>query len=122
MNLGLWRVWKKMPEVQLLAQTYDSITFQFPDENNSSKEAGVISKALALIRVELKANSGRSYTVPGEAKVGWNWGAEVTAEDRFASALAGKKQQRLNVEGLRKWSPSVPDKRARPTGLKRITL
>ena len=33
MNLGLWRVWRQLElggPVQLLAQTYDSITFQYP--------------------------------------------------------------------------------------------
>jgi DNA polymerase I-like protein with 3'-5' exonuclease and polymerase domains len=105
MNLGLWRVWKHMPQVQLLAQTYDSITFQFQDLGREY-EAGVVAEALERIRVELTHPNGRKYVVPGEAKVGWNWG--------YASAR--------NPQGLAKWSPRTPDPRARLTGLSKIAF
>lgn len=104
MNLGLWRVWNKMPHVQLLAQTYDSITFQYADQGHEY-ESRVIQDALELIRVELQHPSGRKYIVPGEAKVGWNWGYY---SDK-------------NPEGLAKWSARVPDTRVRRTGLQRFT-
>jgi DNA polymerase I len=68
MNLGMWRVWKHMPEVQLLAQGHDAIDFQYRPEH----EAEIIPKALKLIEVELE-HKGRKFVVPGEAKVGWNW-------------------------------------------------
>jgi DNA polymerase I-like protein with 3'-5' exonuclease and polymerase domains len=100
MNLGLWRVWKYMPEVELLAQTYDSITFQV----HESKADVAIANALDLIRVELTAPSGRSYIVPGEAAVGWNWG--------YASET--------NPDGLVKWNPKKPDQRERTQPLQRI--
>lgn len=100
MNLGLWRVWYKMPQVQLLAQTYDSITFQGPDD---AKFDLLVQEALERIRIELVAPNGRKYAVPGEAKVGWNWGA--------ANAK--------NPEGLAKWSLQG-DRRQRLVGLKRI--
>jgi DNA polymerase I-like protein with 3'-5' exonuclease and polymerase domains len=100
MNLGLWRVWKYMPECQLLAQTYDSITFQVREDLDLDP---IISRVLDLIRIELKSNSGRSYIVPGEAAVGWNWG--------YASET--------NPDGLRKWSPGG-DKRERTALLSRI--
>lgn len=116
MNLGMWRVWRYMPEVQLLAQTYDSITFQYLDKG-PEYENQIIQKVLQLIRVELVAPGGRKYTVPGEAKVGWNWGAEITPADQERARLAGRKAPRLNTEGLRKWSPKVPDARQRATGL-----
>lgn len=103
MNLGLWRVWKNQPGVQLLAQTYDSITFQYKDLGHEY-ESEVLSTALQHIRVELQHPSGRRYVVPGEAKMGWNWGY---ASDR-------------NSEGLAKWNPSVPDARVRRTGLQRL--
>lgn len=116
MNLGLWRVWKHMPEVELLAQTYDSITFQF-DESADADD--IIGRALELIRVELRAQNGRSYIVPGEAKVGWNWGYEVTPADVAKAAAARKKIPRLNPEGLRKHTFGKIDDRTRALGLNR---
>jgi DNA polymerase I-like protein with 3'-5' exonuclease and polymerase domains len=102
MNLGLWRVWKHMPEVKLLAQTYDSITFQVLDNSNLDD---VVSEVLERIKVQLKSPSGRSYIVPGEASLGWNWG----------------KQSSTNPDGLMKWKPGG-DKRERTAPLQRIML
>lgn len=116
MNLGLWRVWKHMPQVQLLGQTYDSITFQFRE---SADESQIVQEALERIRVELEAANGRKYVVPGEAKTGWNWGSQVSQEDRARSVKAGQKPQRLNLEGLVKWKPGRVDTRKRLTGFAR---
>jgi len=113
MNLGLWRVWKKMPEVQLLAQTYDSITFQFPEELD---EHAIVSRALDLIRVELARPDGRPYVVPGEAKVGWNWGAMVEERDQEKARAEGRKVPRVNLDGLRHFVPDKPDTRRRQGG------
>jgi hypothetical protein len=117
MNLGLWRVWQHVPEVELLAQTYDSITFQFDDRLD---EAEIITKVLDLIRVELVSPSGRRYVVPGEAKVGWNWGNAVTEADRAKAKAEGKKVPRLNLDGLVKFNPKARDGRTRHNGLQRI--
>jgi DNA polymerase I-like protein with 3'-5' exonuclease and polymerase domains len=92
MNLGLWRVWKYMRDVQLLAQTYDSITFQIREDKPVDD---LISEVLARIRIELKSQSGRSYIVPGEASIGWNWG----------------KFSETNPDGLKKWSPGKEDRK-----------
>jgi DNA polymerase I-like protein with 3'-5' exonuclease and polymerase domains len=110
MNLGLWRVWRAMPEVQLLAQTYDSITFQYRETED---ENAIIHRALKLIEVELFAPSGRRYCVPGEAKVGFNWGARI--DDKKTGKIT-------NDEGLIKWNPNIPDLRRRRIGLDRIAL
>lgn len=99
MNLGLWRVWKHLPECELLAQTYDSITFQVKTIHPVDD---LISQVLDLIRVELTAPSGRSYIVPGEATIGFNWG----------------KISDTNPDGLRKWYPGIRLERLNP--LKRI--
>ena len=109
-NLGLWRVWKYLPQVQLLAQTYDSITFQYPE---SADETEIIETALDLLKVELRSPSDRSYIVPGEAKVGWNWGNLVTKEDQEKALKAGKKVPRLNPGGLTKWNKNKKDERSR---------
>lgn len=118
MNLGLWKVWKHMPEIQLLAQTYDSVTFQYREEED---ENAIISKALQLIEsVVLTAPNGRQYKVPGEAKIGWNWGAQVTPADVARAVAAGKRAPRLNSEGLIKWKKEKKDMRVRAVGLKRV--
>lgn len=93
MNLGLWRVWKYMPQVQLLAQTYDSITFQVKE----SQLDDAVAEALERIQIPLESSSGRKYVVPGSAAVGWNWGYVSDA----------------NPNGLVKWQPGVPDVRKR---------
>ncbi len=122
MNLGLWRVWKHMPQVQLLGQTYDSITFQFRDRPGEAER--IIPEALERIRVELTEPGGRKYVVPGEAKIGWNWGPAVAVPDgpRQDRGADGRKLPRPNPEGLIKWKPGKPDLRTRQTGFQRIML
>lgn len=110
MNLGLWRVWHKMPQIQLLAQGFDSITFQFRESDN---ELDIVAQALELIRVELKAPNGRSYVVPGEAKTGWNWGYREVNK---------KTGQVKNEEGLWKVTPGKNDNRVRKIGLQRTAF
>lgn len=100
MNLGLWRVWRHERRVELLAQTYDSITFQF-DQREDADE--IISNVLELIKIELRSPHGRSYVVPGECKWGFNWGSRVTEDDRSRATREGRKAPRLNLDGLRKW-------------------
>jgi len=119
MNLGLWRVWKYMPQVRLLAQTYDSITFDYEDRGHDY-EAEIIGRALELIKVDLFSPTGRRYSVPGEAKIGWNWGNQTLQSDLDKAIASGKKVPRLNPEGLRKFSFKSPDLRSRATGLNRV--
>jgi DNA polymerase-1 len=72
LNLALWRIWHNMKNVRLCAQVHDAVYFQYPE---SADEAQIISQALGYISTPLHdPKSGRSYNVPGEAKVGWNWG------------------------------------------------
>ena len=108
MNLGLWRVWRYEPRAQLLAQTYDSITFQVREQDVDE----VIARVLELIAVELVSPSGRRYVVPGEAKLGWNWGSYADSSDQEKARKAGRKLPRLNPDGLIKWKPGA-DKRQR---------
>jgi hypothetical protein len=89
-----------MPQCKLLAQTYDSITFQVLDDKRLDD---TVEEALHLIRVELLAPSGRSYIVPGEASIGWNWG----------------KASQSNPDGLAKWKPGG-DSRSRTAPLQRV--
>ena len=70
LNIGLMRLWSHFGNrIQVLLQLYDAIYFQFREDDN---EQELISEALRLIDVPLE-HQGRIFTVPGEAKVGWNW-------------------------------------------------
>lgn len=97
-NLGLWRIWHHMPEVQLLAQTHDSVTFQYPE---GSDEPAIVAKALSLMDVEM-THGERRLIVPGEAKVGFNWASKSLT----------------NPDGLIKYKGV--DSRVRRTGLNRV--
>lgn len=119
-NLGLWRVWKYLGrnDVQILGQCHDSIAFQYKE---SADEQTIVQKALKLIQVELVAPNGRKYVVPGEAKIGWNWGVQITQRDIDEAKAKGKKSWRLNLDGLVKFKIGKPDTRVRAVGLKRLS-
>jgi DNA polymerase-1 len=107
-NFWLWRVWAtrllhKMG-VQLLAQTHDSITLQFPEEESEQDIIVIIMHFLDEISLT-DPKTRRIYIAPGEAKVGWNWAPF---------------HQELNPGGLKKWKIGVPDRRVRPSGLERL--
>ena len=73
-NLWLWRVWKAFGdsgEAQLLAQTHDSISFQYRDRPET--EQRIIAQVLSLLDIPLVAR-GRRYSARGDIQVGWNWG------------------------------------------------
>ena len=91
-----------MPQVQLLAQTYNSITFQYRETDD---ENAILEQALELLRLPLVAPNGRLYNVPWEAKIGWNWG------NYNDDPVKG----RLNPGGLIKWNAQKRDLRKRPS-------
>ena len=92
MNLAIWKIWRAMSDrVQLLAQVHDAVYFQYPE---TADEKAIIEEALALINIPL-THGNRTFTVPGEAKVGWNWG---NASEK-------------NPDGLQKWKGSDTRKR-----------
>ena len=71
-NLGFWRTWKHVPKAQLLAQGYDSITFQVLDDE---EKEDTIRHVAHLLETPLEdPASGRVFSVPVECKVGYNWG------------------------------------------------
>ena len=84
-NTGLLNVWRaNLPGVQILAQVHDSILIQYPED----LERDIIPQVLSLMRVPINLSRGRTFVIPCEAKVGYNWGDQ-----------AGD-----NPDGLRKWS------------------
>ena len=117
LNLGLYRVWKEMPEVRIIAQVHDALYFLYREE----EEDRVIRKALRLIDFPMRdPASGRVYTVPGEAKVGWNWGNYVGEQDVKKALDRGAEPPRANPDGLRKYKLGVPDGRQRLSIMDRI--
>lgn len=71
-NLGFWRTWKHLPEVKLLAQGYDSITFEVKEDSNTKD---IVREVARLLQTKLAdPRSGRSYSVPVDVKAGYNWG------------------------------------------------
>ena len=98
LNLILWRIWKYMPHVQLIAQVHDALYFQYPEHMD---EVEIISEALSYFDLTLEHESGHKLIVPGEAKVGWNWGNfDPDHPDKNPDGLAkwkGKKDQRVRT-------------------------
>lgn len=76
MNLALWRIWKYMgTRIQLLAQVHDAVYFQYPENMDPQP---LIAEAISLLSTPFTHTrpngQQRVFDVPGEAKVGWNWG------------------------------------------------
>jgi DNA polymerase I-like protein with 3'-5' exonuclease and polymerase domains len=109
LNLGLWRIWQHMPDVQLLAQVHDAVYFQYPDTENSEREAEYVQRALRLVETTLSTRD-RRFTVPGEATVGWNWAKADPKCKLFSDG---------NPEGLTKWSATLPNTRKRRPDMER---
>lgn len=94
-NTGLLRLWQegiKFPGFQLLLQVHDSVLFEY----DPICENEIIPWATNALRVPIMLNGGREFTVPTDAKVGWNWGSY---NDKPAKG-------RLNIDGLRDWTGS----------------
>jgi DNA polymerase-1 len=108
LNLGLWRIWKHIRGAQLLAQVHDAVYFQYPD-HGPEYERQYVQDALHYVRIALEHN-GRTFVVPGEAKVGWNWASADPKRKLFADG---------NPEGLTKWDARSPDKRVRTPDMER---
>ena len=93
LNLGLWRVWKHMPDVQLLLQLHDALYFQ-AKEAGKEYEADVVKRCQQLMTIPFRHNS-RQFIIPTEGKCGWNWG------QRWGTDSSGNKVE-VNEKGLDK--------------------
>ena len=93
-DTGIIRVWRALPEIQLLIQVHDSILLQYPED----REEELLPKILDLLTIRIPLKRGREFIVPVEAKIGWNWADK--ADD--------------NPDGLTTWWPGGTDARTRP--------
>jgi DNA polymerase I-like protein with 3'-5' exonuclease and polymerase domains len=70
LDLGMWKIWRYMPQVQLLAQVHDAVYFQFKETEDKHV---IVRQAQELLELPLY-NNNRKFIVPTEAKLGYNWG------------------------------------------------
>ena len=87
-NLGFWRTWKYVPEAKLLAQGYDSITFELPEDSSMHERVRYIVECLRTRMIDPK--SGRSFEVPVDIKAGYNWGYSSKSNPRGLSKFSLK--------------------------------
>ncbi|KKM24945.1 hypothetical protein LCGC14_1599950 [marine sediment metagenome] len=78
LNLGMWKVWKHLKEVQLLSQLHDAILFQYEDDPEIEARIIAAAKELMTIKVtitdtSLREPKTREMIIPVDATVGWNW-------------------------------------------------
>jgi DNA polymerase I len=69
-NKAMIAIWRSSLPVQLLCQVHDSLLFQVPESLCDE----LVPQVLALGKIPLRLKNGRDFSVPNEAKVGWNWG------------------------------------------------
>jgi DNA polymerase-1 len=87
LNLALWRVWHYMGNrVRVLAQVHDALYFLYREDDD---EEAIVSQALSYINTPFEHN-GRVLNVPGEAKVGWNWGDKSETNPHGMQKFKGK--------------------------------
>lgn len=97
MNLGIYNLQKSLASrIHLLAQIHDAVMFQYPEEEEST----ILPLAISALRVPLTIAS-RTFTIPIEPAVGWNWGKCKTL----------KNGQIQNPDGLLKWKGQDSRKR-----------
>lgn len=108
-NLGMYRLWRHFgTSIQLLAQTHDSVTFQYRERD----ELEIIPEALRIFEDIPLFHKGRKFIVPGECKLGWNWSA-IHDDKKPISPT-----NRFNPNGLVKWK-GQRDARSRLEGMNR---
>ena len=101
LNTGLLRVWKSN-KVQLLAQIHDAILFQYPEH----LENEVIPFVQKTLSIEIPLFHNRSFSIPTEAFVGWNWGYAFN-----------DKKEMVNPDGLVLFSCNDKRSRTKETSL-----
>jgi DNA polymerase I-like protein with 3'-5' exonuclease and polymerase domains len=92
LDRGWLNLWDNMPQARLHLPVHDSILFSLPITKDLS---GIVEEALRLLQVSITLAGGRQYSIPLEAKVGFNWGDAI--KDKKTGTWT-------NAYGLRKWT------------------
>lgn len=106
-NIAMLRIYRTQL-FQLLVQVHDSILFQYPEE----MEDELMATVLECFNNPIQLAGGRTFNVPCEIKVGWNWGDVIKNKEGKVTGNAG---------GLMQWKGH--DARRRPrlaTGTRNI--
>ena len=72
MNLGMWRIWKYQPDIQLLMNMHDGVLVQYPDVSHE-KEVEYIEKLREMLTVKIPYKGSKPIIIPIDFKTGWNW-------------------------------------------------
>lgn len=105
-DLGILKLWRADKSI-LLIQVHDSILIQYPEE----QEDEIVPWALETLRVTIPLARGREFSVPTEAKVGWNWGN--VEYDKQGNV-------KTNPDGLVKWTGHDSRKRSYQPSMREI--
>jgi DNA polymerase I-like protein with 3'-5' exonuclease and polymerase domains len=70
MNAGVCRLWS-WGKVKLLAQIHDAVVFEYPEDQD-----GLVAEASKILSSPITLSSGKAFSIPSEASIGWNWGKE----------------------------------------------
>lgn len=109
MNLGMYNVWNQhRARVRLLAQLHDAVYFQYREDDD---EAEIVKLVKQCCEITVHAPNGRAFSVPGEAKVGWNW-----SKHHDEGKPLNAKLNPYNPDGLVKWKREK-DMRKRMKGM-----
>lgn len=92
LNQGLLRVWKTMPEVQLLLQVHDAIVGQI-DEGIFAE---TVPKVMKTMEIEVPLLHDRVLKIPTEAFEGWNWAYCTDSNPDGLVNFGTDKRQRQN--------------------------
>tara|TARA_R110000803_G_scaffold80261_5_gene146056 strand:- start:3154 stop:4752 length:1599 start_codon:yes stop_codon:yes gene_type:complete len=75
-SIGLYRIWKELPEVQLLANIHDAALGQIPEKKIDKLAPLVIDCMMNPLDI-----GGKLMTIPSSLEVGMNWGHVVRDEE-----------------------------------------
>jgi DNA polymerase-1 len=105
-DTGMLKIWRAN-RVQILCQVHDSLLIQYKE----AEEQTLVPWIIETLPVYFDLKRGRRFSVPAEAKVGWNWGDVTYNKDGTIGD---------NPDGLVKWKGVDDRKRAEVDG--RLTI
>lgn len=94
-DMGMLRIWRAN-KVMILCQVHDSLLIQYLERD----EATLLPWIIETLPVYFDLRRGRRFSVPAEAKVGWNWGdANDNNPDGLIKWKGGDERKRTELDG-----------------------